>query len=213
MKLTRLLRKTRLRLKRFTVTRRVVSFGGVGSSSLIAHLEAGDRDRIWYHSRDKHCLHPELLPEARRGMEVKACFLFGNPYHAVLSVFRRGLQRRHERSMTRSMPDYTRVIRRETSVLEYLQAGEDRFFLREHLRNWIDYDGDRVKILAVKYEALGDHIDEIMDFLECPRPFRVRPRSSRFDDESPEVQAGLEAMYGSLKEKIDGLPTLIRVSG
>ena len=213
MKLTRLFRKTRLRLKRFTLTRRVVSFGGVGSSSLIAHLEAGDRDRIWYHSRDKHCLHPELLPEARRGLQVKACFLFGNPYHAVLSVFRRGLQRRHEKSMTRSMPDYRRVIRRETSVLAYLQAGEDRFFLREHLSNWIDYDGDRVKILAVKYEALGDHIEEIMEFLECPRPFRVRPRSSRFDDEPPEVQAGLEAMYGSLKEKIDGLPTLIRVSG
>jgi hypothetical protein len=207
MKLTRFLRKTRLRLKHFTVTRRVVSFGGVGSSSLIAHLEAGDRDRIWYHSRDKHCLHPELLPETRRGLEVKVCFLFGNPYHAVLSVFRRGLQRRHERSMTRSMPDYRRVIRRETSVLEYLQAGEDRFFLREHLSNWVDYDGDQVRILAVKYEALGDHIDEIMGFLECPRPFRVRPRSTRFDDESPEVQAGLEAMYGSLKERIDGLPT------
>ncbi len=111
------------------------------------------------------------------------------------------------------MPDYRRAIRRETSVLEYLQAGEDRFFLREHLSNWIDYDGEPVKILAVKYEALGDHLDEIMDFLECPRPFQVRPRSSRFHDEPPEVRAGLEAMYGSLKEKIDGLPSLIRVSG
>jgi len=213
MKLTRFLRKTRLRLKHFTVTRRVVSFGGVGSSSLIKHLENGDRDRIWYHSRDKHCLHPDLLPEARRGMEVKACFLFGNPYHAVLSVFRRGLHPRHERSMTRSMPGYKRMIRRETTVLEYLQAGEDRFFLRKHLENWVEYDGDQVEVLAVKYEALGDHIDEVMEFLECPRPFRVRPRSSRFDDESPEVQAGLEAMYGPLKERIDGLPSLIRVTG
>jgi hypothetical protein len=212
MKLTRLLRKTRLRFKRFTVTNRVVSFGGVGSSSLIAHLEDGDRDRIWYHSRDKHCLHPDLLPEARRGLEVKACFLFGNPYHAVLSVFRRGLHPRHERSMTRSVPGYKRVIRKDTSVLEYLQAGEDRFFLRKHLENWVGYDGNRVKVLAVKYEALDEHIEEIMAFLECARPFPVRPRSSRFHDEPPEIQSALEAMYGSLKEKIDGLPTLIRVN-
>jgi len=211
MNLARFLRKTRLRLKRFTVTSRIVSFGGVGSSSLIAHLEDGDRDRIWYHSRDKHCLHPELLPEVRRGLEVKACFLFGNPYHAVLSVFRRGLHPRHERSMTRSMPGYIRVIRKDTTALEYLQRGEDRFFLQKHLDNWIGYGGNRVKVMAVKYEALGEHIGEVMEFLECPRPFRVRPRSSRFDDEPPEIQEALASMYGPLKEKIDSLPSMIRI--
>jgi hypothetical protein len=212
MNLSRLLRKTRWRLRRFTLTNRIVSFGGVGSSSLIAHLENGQRDRIWYHSRDKHCLHPDLLPEARRGLPVKGCFIFGDPYHAVLSVFRRGLQQRHERSMTRSMPGYRRTLRTDTDVLEYLQAGVDRFFLREHMENWIEYDGDRVEILAVKYEALGDHIGEVMRFLGCPRPFQVRPRSSRFDDEAPEIQRALEATYGALKVKIDALPTLIRVN-
>lgn len=213
MRLSKLVRKTRLRLKRFTVTNRVVSFGGVGSSSLIAHLENGDRDRIWYHSRAKHCLHPDLLPEVRRGLEVRACFLYGNPYHAVLSVFRRGLHRRHERSMTRSMTGYRRAVRREMTVLEYLRAGEDRFFLRQHLENWIGYRGHQVKILAVKYENLGEHIQEILEFLECPRPFQVRARSSRFDDEPPEVQTRLEEMYGDLKAEIDALPSLIRVNG
>jgi len=212
MNLARFLRKTRLRLKRFTVTNRIVSFGGVGSSSLIAHLENGNRDRIWYHSRDKHCLHPDFLPEVSRGLEVKACFLFGNPYHAVLSVFRRGLHPRHERSMTRSMPGYVRVIRKDTTALEYLRRGEDRFFLRKHLDNWTGYEGNRVQVMAVKYEALGEHIGEVMEFLECSRPFQVRPRSSRFDDEPPEIQEALEAMYGPLKKKIDGLPSLLRVN-
>ena len=213
MNLLRLLRKTRWQLRHFTVTNRVVSFGGVGSSSLIAHLEDGDRARVWYHSRDKHCLHPDLLPEARRGLPVKACFLFGDPYRAVLSVFRRGLHPRHERSMTRSMPDYRRAIRKETTLLEYLRSGTDRFFLEKHLENWIGYRGDRVQVLAVKYEALGEHIGTLLEFMGCDRPFPVRPRSSRYEEEPPEVRSGLEAMYGGLKERIDGLPSLIRVNG
>jgi hypothetical protein len=212
MRLSRLVRKTRWRLRHFTVTHRVVSFGGVGSTSLIAHLENGDRARVWYHSRDKHCLHPELLPEARRGLPVKACFIFGDPYRAVLSVFRRGLHPRHERSMTRSMPHYRRAIRKDTTLLEYLQGGTDRFFLGEHLENWIGYRGDRVEVLAVKYEALGEHVGTLLEFLECDRPFQVRSRSSRYEEEPPEIRAGLEVMYGRLKEKIDGLPSLIRVN-
>jgi hypothetical protein len=212
MKLARFLRKTRRRLKRFVVTRRVVSFGGVGSSSLVAHLEAGDKDRIWYHSRDKHCIHPDLLPEAVKGLEVKACFVFGNPYHAVLSVFRRDLHRRHEKSMSRAIPGYRPLLRKDTGALEYLRGGVDRFFFQKHLENWIEYEGDRVKVLAVKYEALGDHIDEVLAFLDCPRPFHVKPRTSRFDNESEAVQAALEEMYGELKARIDALPPLIRVN-
>ena len=206
------LRKIRRQLMRFSATNRVVSFGGVGSSSLVAHLENGKKDRIWYHSRDKHCLEPELLPEAQNGLEVKACFIYGDPFHSVLSVFRRGLQKRHEKSMSRSIPDYAPVLRKDTTALEYLNAGVDRFFLHRHLGNWVEYQGKRVRIMAVKYEALGEHIQELMDFLECTRPFEVRPRKSKYDDQPPEIQAGLEEMYGELRARIESLPSLIRIN-
>jgi hypothetical protein len=206
------LRKIRRQMMRFTVTNRVVSFGGVASSSLVAHLENGNKDRIWYHSRDKHCLEPDLLPEVRKGMQVKACFLYGDPFHSVLSVFRRGLHVRHERSMSRSVQGYRPVLRKDTTVAEYLAAGEDRFFLHKHLDHWVDYSGNRVRILAVKYESLGEHIQEIMEFLECPRPFQVRPRTSKYDDQPPEIQAGLEALYGELRLRIDALPSLLRIN-
>lgn len=212
MKLAKLLRKARRRISRFEATNRIVSFGGVGSSSLVAHLEDGDRDRIWYHSRDKHCIHPDLLPEVRRGLPVKACFIFGNPYHAVLSVFRRELHRRHEKSMSKTIPGYRPVLRKETSVLHYLRGGVDRFFFEKHLENWIEYRGEAVKVMAVKYEELGEHIEEVMAFLGCPRPFQVRPRTSRFGNEPESVQEGLETMYGDLKRQIDALPSLIRVN-
>lgn len=206
------IRKIRRQVTSFTATNRVVSFGGVGSSSLVAHLENGDEDRIWYHSRDKHCLDPELLPEVRKNLEVRACFIYGDPFHSVLSVFRRGLQQRHEKSMARSIPGYRPVLRRNTTVREYLDSGVDRFFLTRHLENWVGYQGSGVKIMAVKYEALGDHIQEILSFLECHRPFQVRPRRSRYDDQSPEIQEGLERMYGSLRARIQDLPSLIRIN-
>jgi len=196
----------------FSATRRVVSFGGVGSSSLVAHLENGKKDQIWYHSRDKHCLEPDLLPEVKQGLDVRACFLYGDPFHSVLSVFRRGLQQRHEKSMARSIPDYTPVLGKDTTVQEYLSAGVDRFFLHRHLENWVENSGTQVKILAVKYEALGEHIQEIMEFLECDRPFEVRPRKSKYDAQPEEIQAGLEKMYGGLKARIDALPSLTRIN-
>lgn len=206
------LRKLRRQFTPFTATNRVVSFGGVGSSSLVAHIENGHKDRIWYHSRDKHCLDPELLPEVRKGLEVRACFIYGDPFHSVLSVFRRGLQQRHEKSMARSVSGYRPVLRKDTTVREYLNAGVDRFFLERHLTSWVDYRGSRVRILAVKYEALGEHIQEILAFLQCERPFEVRPRKSRYEDQPPEIREGLERMYGKLRERVEALPSLIRIN-
>jgi hypothetical protein len=198
-------------LRSYTVTNRIVSFGGVGSSSLVAHLEEGDRSRIWYHSRDKHCIEPDLLPEARRGLPVKACFLFGDPYRAVLSVFRRGLQRRHEQAMSRTKPGYRVVLQHDTPLEAYLAEGVDRFFLEEHLDNWVAYQGDRVEVLAIRYEALGDHIQEVLAFLDCPRPFQVRARTSSLSDQPTPIRRGLESIYGGLKARIEAMPPLLRV--
>ncbi|MCJ7627092.1 MAG: hypothetical protein MUO50_01770 [Longimicrobiales bacterium] len=206
------LRTIRRQLIPFTATNRIVSLGGVGSTSLVSHLENGDKDRIWCHSRHLHCLEPELLPEVRKGLEVKACFVYGDPFPAVQSVFRRGLQRRHERAMSRSIPGYEPWLQKDTTLLDFLQADVDRFFLGRHLENWVEYPGTRVKILAVKYESLAEHIQDIMSFLECDRPFEVRPRTSRYENQHPEIQAGLEKMYGKVRARIESLPSLIRIN-
>ena len=74
-----------------------------------------------------------------------------------------------------------------------------------HCGNWVEYQGKRVRIMAVKYEALGEHIQELMDFLECTRPFEVRPRKSKYDDQPPEIQAGLDKGRFLQAEKIPPL--------
>ena len=114
--------------------------------------------------------------------------------------------------MSRSIRGYEPRLRKDTTLLEYLQADTDRFFLGRHLENWVEYSGTKVKIVAVKYEALGEHIQEILGFLECDRPFEVRPRTSRYDDQPPEIQAGLEKMYGEVKARVEALPSLIRIN-
>lgn len=146
-------------------------------------------------------------------MEVKACFIFGDPYHSVISIFNRNLQRRHERSMSREMRGYVPVLRADTTIEEYLGAGVDRFFFEQHLDNWVGYDGSAVRILAVRYEDLTDHIEEVLQFLDCERPFQILPRKSHFQDQPAVIQAGLGNMYGELKERIARMPSLIEVSG
>ena len=212
MTIAKQLGKIRRRLRRYDVRHRIVSIGGVGSSSLVAHLEQGDADRIWYHSRHKHCVHPDLLPGADGTRGMRACFVFGDPYAIVLSVFRRGLQRRHEQAMSRGIPGYRAVLEHDTDLQTYLDGGVDRFFLGEHLDNWLGYQGKNVQVLAVRYGALGQHIGEMLRFLRCSRPFHVRPRTRRSRQPPPQVLRGLDALYGDLRQRIEALPSLIRVN-
>ncbi len=206
------IRVIKRRLGLFALERRVVSFGGVASSSLVRHIENGDEDLIWYHSRKKHCLHPDLLPEAQRGLPVRAVFIYGDPIDAVASVFRRGFHVQHELSMSRDLPDYERVLTAETTLEEYAAAGVDRFFLDTHVRNWLEYEGERVQVIAVRYEHLGGHIDEVMEFLGCDRPFEVRERTKRPNPLADPVREGLEEMYGDLAVRIRDLPPMVRVT-
>jgi hypothetical protein len=66
--------------------------------------------------------------------------------------------------------------------------------------------------MAVKYGSLGEHISDLMTFLDCERPFVVRSRTSCFDDQPPEIKAGLAKTYGEVKALVDTLPSLIRIN-
>ncbi len=209
---SRTLWKIRRRFRRYSLTRRVVSFGGVASTSLVVHLEDGDRDRIWYHQQSKHCPHPDLLPEVRKGRHVRVCYLYGDPILSVISVFRRGLQRRLEKTMTPGRRFGRAALKHTTTLEEYVAEGRDRFRFEDHMDNWLGYQGDRASILAVKHEALGDHIQDVLGFLECSRPFEVRRRSSTLENQPEAIRKGLLGIYGELKERIDALPSITRIN-
>ena len=195
------------------VETRVCSFGGVGSSNILMHIESGNRRRITLHQRRKHTIHPKYLVD--KGTK-KVLFMVGNPYNALLSVFRRNYQRQHEISMGYGKYWFNREsemkvhINNDTTIDNYLKSGADRFNMYEHFYNWYNYEKNDIQILIIKYEYLYLHINYIMKFLDCNKPFTVKKRLSDWRKESDDVKNGFENMYGDLKSKIDSIPSIIK---
>ncbi len=142
----------------------------------------------------------------------------GDPFNAVLSVWRRDLHQVHEVAMSfgkfwfDSPDEFTdRRITEDLKLEDYLDAGHDAFHIAEHVDNWISYDTPpHVKILIVRYEHLADYISDVMKFLQCKRPFAVRPRKSDWTKAPKAVQDGLVKTYGAVRDKINALPPLMR---
>lgn len=195
------------------IINRVCSIGGVGSTEILKHIENDDFIRIKEHSKRKHTIHPKYL--IRTGTK-KVLFLIGNPYNSVISVFKRKYARSHEISMNygklwfKNEEEMNPVLSQDTKLEEYLDMNLDLFNINEHIENWINYETKSFDIIIVKYEFLEDHIDEIMKFLNCSKPFEIRKRNSNWKEEPEEIRKKLIKIYGDLKLKIDDFPSIIR---
>lgn len=147
----------------------------------------------------------------------RALYIFGDPMDAVHSIFR------HERRVSGYAPrrhcyavqGAYRQFDPKWDLRAFLAHGKDLFQLSEHLHQWIHAKRD-YPILAVHYEQMWDHIDEIIAFLGLPKEAaqhfpEKKERRSSWRSESPFIQDGLQRMYGSLSEEINSLPAIIRV--
>jgi hypothetical protein len=144
--------------------------------------------------------------------------MFGDPFNAVLSIWKRGYQFIHEESMSfgkhwfNSPKEFNnRIIKMGMPLQDYLRKGVDAFHLGEHIDNWVHFKPPaNVKILLVKYESLRLHIEEVLSFLECDRPFEVKDRTSDWTKREKPIQRGLQIVYGAVKAKVDRLPSILR---
>jgi hypothetical protein len=194
---------------------RVVSIGGVGSSALLDYVENYNKFRISAHQDRKHTIHPSYLIRSNR--RYRFLFLIGNPYNAVLSVFRRKCQWEHERCMSfgkhwvHNYRDYTRyIISSKTGLKKYLKQGVDAFNIMDHVRNWVEYEVVGLeKIMILKYEFIPAYTNEIASFFNKKKKFNFVDRHSNYESESDEIKAGLFKIYGEVKEYIDSLPAMI----
>ena len=123
---------------RITHTVQVTSFGGSGTTALCNHLLAAGVDlqpgpAQWPF---KHRRQPPRADEVPDGFRV--VYLIGEPRDAVLSIFRRGLQIGHYRSLHGYKPD-AEVGRRLQSLETFLAAGIDDFELADHLERWMTH--------------------------------------------------------------------------
>jgi hypothetical protein len=178
---------------------KLVSLGGVGSTALGRHMWSTN-DKTSY----EHAFSPAIFkghPNLRLG------YMYGDPYNAVLSVFRRGYQDMHITALHRhtgvTPPSLTGV-----SIDQYLEAGKDQFGLEAQFDRWAGGEKAPAPLILIKYEGLQEGIGDVLKFFGVSKPFDVRSRKSSWEKEPEHVRKGLEKIYGSLREKVLAMPSI-----
>lgn len=191
------------KIKHFLKGRRVrcamVSMGGVGSTALARHVGSlADK------TPREHAYSPVLYAQDK---PLKLGYIYGNPYNAVISVFRRNYQDMHTQAMNSQSPTPAGKLT-NVSLEEYLERGLDEFHLERQLDNWANARECPHPILLIKYEDMAQNMNEILRYFEQDDLFEFRLRKSNWGLQSEPVRRALEQMYGSVKAKVDALPGL-----
>ncbi len=181
----------------------ISSMGGVGSTGFMDYVK---RYRSTNHnhfrpgsSPYKHALRPPCESHIR-----KALFMFGDPYNAVLSLNRRGLESIH--LVNRGLRLDPNPPEQRIDLEAFLADLKDPYELELQFDSWRNAQVP-YPILFVKYETMWNHREAILDYLDIGRseldafpPYR--PRSSDWTKTPASTQTLLASIYGPLFEKI-----------
>ena len=193
-------------------TVQVTSFGGSGTSALCEHLlDAGVQlqpgPAQWPF---KHLRYPPSQDEVPDGFRV--VYPLADPRDAVLSVFRRGLQVGHYRSLWGYEPG-AEVLARLRDRDSFLEAGIDDFGLRDHMHRWLEHPPG-YEVMFIRYDRLSEAWSELATFVGLPddAPAMIwRPRGSNWEQLDDDARRSIEAMYGDLASEIAALPATLVV--
>ena len=175
------------------------SMGGVGSTALARHIGS-----ISDKTTREHAYSPVMYDQINN---LRLGYMFGSPYNSVLSIFRRHYQAMHAKAMNANSP--TRPVKlRGVTLEEYLEGGVDYFRMERQFDNWVGNSDPRHPTILIKYEDLGTHIGEVLDFFGCNKDFSVKARRSSWQEQPLHIRRGLEHIYGSLHEKVQAMPGL-----
>lgn len=173
------------------------SMGGVGSTALARHVGSIADKTI-----REHAYTPAVYNEEKN---IKLGYMFGNPYDAVLSVFRRNFQDMHSKAMNVNSPTpYTPL--KGVSIEAYVEEGIDHFNIERQFNHWLDETQTQHPTLLIKYESLTESIEDILKFFECDNAFEIKKRNSAWREQPAHVVEGLQKMYGGLAERIEAMP-------
>lgn len=180
------------------------SMGGVGSTALARHLLSfADKSPL------EHAWTPAVYDRQRN---LRLGYMFGNPYNAVLSVFRRNYQDMHSRAMNANSPTAAARLK-GVSIEEYLERGVDEFHIERQFDNWTSSANAVHSTVLIRYEMLAENVEAVMQFFQCGRPFAVHSRNSQWTSQPEHIRCGLERMYGSVREKIETMPPIVILHG
>ena len=158
----------------------IISAGGIGTTTTLSEfhkiqgLEAncpGDTDGL------KHLPFNRLLTEhAEQISDVKRIlYLWGDPMHAVASLYRRGFQV-SQATKTRSEPFPDGSFSKEAAARAtpltiggYARVHHDVFQLQKHIESYLAVRNESVGMAFLQMEKKTDHLDELARFLDVPR--------------------------------------------
>ena len=173
------------------------SMGGVVSTALARHVGSVSDKTI-----REHAYTPAVYDDEKN---IKLGYMYGNPYDAILSVFRRNFQDMHSKAMNINSPTpYTSL--KGVTIEAYLEEGIDHFNIERQFDNWLDASLTKHPTILIKYEGLSASIDNIIQFFECDEAFEIRQRNCAWKEQPAPVIEGFKKMYGDLAERIDAMP-------
>jgi hypothetical protein len=201
----------------------VSSFGGVGSKCLVKGL---------LQTQDEALLGPShthlRAPPEKRALDGRTMiYMFGDPYNALISFFKRRIKRTAAHGFKgferegdifwalkhcRNIGGNHEAMKPEWDLAAYLDNGVDLLKMEEHYDNWVNAKTD-YPILFVRYETMWDHLREICNFVGLPESVIAafpgqEARGSRWEDEPEATMANLKKVYGRLHDKITAAPNI-----
>lgn len=177
----------------------MASMGGVGSTALARHIGS-----IADKTVKEHAYSPRVFDQYTN---LRLGYIYGNPYNAVLSIFRRSYQQMHVQAMhagSGTIPADLEGI----SLEAFLEGGKDEFCMERQFDNWTAETNPMHPIILIKYETLGEHIEEILEFFGTKDPFEVKERKSSWLDQPVSIRKQLENVYGDLFAKVEAMPAI-----
>ncbi|WKN29783.1 hypothetical protein PZB74_12480 [Porifericola rhodea] len=184
------------------------SFGGVGTTFLLDFISQYRRTND-PHDKDglKHCPYPPLS----FNKNIKYVYVFGSPVKAVISLFRRQIYVAHSHKMLRFHPQ-SKPLSNNTTLEEYAHLLDDKFKFENHFNQWLQHSP--YQILFIRYNAIWDHIDEILSFLDIPLSEKgkfpaKKERASNNIDLDDKTLSNLHTLYMRFESQLSNFPDLL----
>jgi hypothetical protein len=201
----------------------VSSFGGVGSKCLVKGLLQTEDQRIMGQAHT----HLRRPPEKRALDGRKMIYMFGDPYDAVISFFKRRIRKTRSHGFNTREADGDplwvvkhceniggdhQAMKPQWDLTNYLDNGVDLLRMEEHFDNWVNGKTE-YPILFVRYETMWNHLREIFNFVGLPESAipgfpPQESRGSRWQDEPEPIKLKLTKIYGRLRDRIVAAPDL-----
>lgn len=201
----------------------VISCGAAGSKVftrfLYSDVDPAQAMRFHHHTR---------VPPQTFEPQIRYIYLFSDPRNAILSFFWRRLKKHSNHGAANQPSERTQwdvnekdwacrhlhnlgcdstTLNPDWNLAEYLSnTTKDIFCLEEHFDNWLASTDH--ELLFIRYESLWQQEDRLKKILSLPDsslPTFI-PRAVDWRLETPEVQQGLNRLYGGFADRLASLP-------